>query len=156
MTSARGDVAGGRYRLVAELGSGGFGTVWRAHREALGLDFAVKELDLPRGLSQTERAERLERATREARNAARLRKHENIVAIHDILVQDGLPWIVMDLIDGSSLDDHVKAHGAGVVHRDVKPANVMLAEDGTVLPATCSRLARRCTTRSRASHRSGG
>jgi hypothetical protein len=157
MTSARvGYVVGGRYRLVAELGSGGFGRVWRARDETLDVDVAIKELRLLPGMSPAEQAERLARATREARNAARLRKHENIVAIHDIVVEDGLPWIVMDLIDGRSLDEHLRAHGPlpveravhvavallaaigaahreGVVHRDIKPANVMLAEDGKVL-----------------------
>ncbi|HEX6355420.1 serine/threonine-protein kinase [Actinophytocola sp.] len=157
MTSTRvGHVVGGRYRLVAELGSGGFGRVWRARDETLDVDVAIKELRLLPGMSPAEQAERLARATREARNAARLRMHKNIVAIHDIVVEDGLPWIVMDLIDGRSLDEHLRTHGPlpvdrvatiavallaaigaahreGVVHRDIKPANVMLAEDGRVL-----------------------
>jgi serine/threonine protein kinase len=157
MTSTRaGHVVGGRYRLVAELGVGGFGRVWQARDEALDVDVAIKELWLLPGMSQAEQAERLARATREARNAARLRKHENIVAIHDIVVEDSLPWIVMDLIDGRSLDEHIKEHGPlpvdraahvaaallaavgaahqeGVVHRDIKPANVMLAANGKVL-----------------------
>lgn len=157
MTSTRvGYVVGGRYRLVAELGAGGFGRVWRARDETLDVDVAIKELRLLPGMSPAEQAERLARATREARNAARLRKHENIVAIHDIVVEGGLPWIVMDLIDGRSLDEHLRTHGPlpvdrvanvavallaaigaahreGVVHRDVKPANVILAEDGKVL-----------------------
>ncbi|WP_197093508.1 serine/threonine-protein kinase [Nonomuraea sp. SBT364] len=149
-------MVGGRYRLAAELGSGGFGRVWRARDETLGVDVAVKELRLPAGMPEAERAERLARATREARNAARLRKHDGIVAIHDIVVDDGLPWIVMELVDGRSLGEHVKEHGPlpaaravevaaalltaigaahreGVVHRDIKPANVMLDEDGKVL-----------------------
>ncbi|MEU0568222.1 serine/threonine-protein kinase [Nonomuraea sp. NPDC005983] len=157
MTSARaGHVVGGRYRLVAELGSGGFGRVWQARDETLDVDVAVKELRLLPGMSQAEQADRLARATREARNAARLRKHENIVAIHDVVVEGGLPWIVMELIDGCSLDEHIKAHGPlpvdraanvavalltaigaahqeGIVHRDIKPANVMLATNGKVL-----------------------
>ncbi|MGW5642759.1 serine/threonine-protein kinase [Saccharopolyspora sp. NPDC003752] len=157
MTSRRsGDVVGGRYRLAAELGSGGFGRVWRAHDETLDVDVAIKELQLPPGMPETERAERLARATREARNAARLRKHDGIVAIHDVVVEDGLPWIVMELVDGCSLSEHIDRHGPlpadravevatalltamgaahreGVVHRDIKPANVMLAEDGKVL-----------------------
>jgi len=151
-----GRVVGGRYRLVAELGSGGFGRVWRARDEALDVDVAIKELRLLPGMSPAEQADRLARATREARNAARLRKHENIVAIHDIVVEDGLPWIVMELIDGTSLNEHITTHGPlpvdrvahiarallaaigaahqeGVVHRDIKPANVMLAKDGRVL-----------------------
>jgi eukaryotic-like serine/threonine-protein kinase len=157
MTSSRvGYVVGGRYRLAAELGSGGFGRVWRARDETLDVDVAIKELRLMPGMAPAEQAERLARATREARNAARLRKNENIVAIHDIVVENGLPWIVMDLIDGRSLDEHLRTHGPlpvdrvadiavallaaigaahreGVVHRDIKPANVMLAEDGKVL-----------------------
>ncbi|MER6949418.1 serine/threonine-protein kinase [Nonomuraea sp. NPDC000554] len=157
MTSTgTGHVVGGRYRLVAELGSGGFGRVWQARDETLDVDVAIKELRLLPGMSQAEQAERLTRATREARNAARLRKHENIVAIHDVVVENGLPWIVMELIDGCSLDEHIKAYGPlpvdtaanvavallaavgaahqeGIVHRDIKPANVMLAKNGKVL-----------------------
>ncbi|MFD8561707.1 serine/threonine-protein kinase [Streptosporangium canum] len=151
-----GDMVGGRYRLAAELGSGGFGRVWRARDETLDVDVAIKELQLPPGMPETERAERLARATREARNAARLRKHDGIVAIHDIVIDDGLPWIVMELVDGRSLSEHVEEHGPlpmgravevaaalltaigaahreGVVHRDIKPANVMLAGTGKVL-----------------------
>lgn len=151
-----GDVVGGRYRLATELGSGGFGRVWRARDETLDVDVAIKELQLPTGLPETERAERLARATREARNAARLRKYDGIVAIHDVVIDDGLPWIVMELVDGCSLSEHMQEHGPlpmgratevakalltaigaahreGVVHRDIKPANVMLAENGKVL-----------------------
>ncbi|MFB4277872.1 serine/threonine-protein kinase [Nonomuraea sp. MTCD27] len=151
-----GDVVGGRYQLAAELGSGGFGRVWRARDETLDVDVAIKELQLPTGMPETERAERLARATREARNAARLRKHDGIVAIHDVVIDDGLPWIVMELVDGCSLSEHMQKHGPlpmgraievaaalltaigaahreGVVHRDIKPANVMLAENGKVL-----------------------
>ncbi|MEU7891986.1 serine/threonine-protein kinase [Nonomuraea sp. NPDC049152] len=157
MTTTRaGHVVGGRYRLVAELGSGGFGRVWQARDETLDVEVAIKELRLLPGTSQAEQAERLARATREARNAARLRTYENIVAIHDVVVEDGLPWIVMELIDGCSLNEHIKTHGPlpveraanvavalleaigvahreGVVHRDIKPANVMLAKNGKVL-----------------------
>ncbi|MFI7416570.1 serine/threonine-protein kinase [Nonomuraea sp. NPDC049684] len=151
-----GDVVGGRYRLAAELGSGGFGRVWRARDETLDVDVAIKELRLPPWMPEAERAERLARATREARNAARLRKHHGIVAIHDVVIDDGLPWIVMELVEGCSLSEHVQQHGPlpvdralevaaalltaigaahreGVVHRDIKPANVMLDEDGKVL-----------------------
>ncbi|WP_051877169.1 serine/threonine-protein kinase [Streptomyces natalensis] len=147
---------GGRYRLVSDLGSGGFGRVWKARDETLRIDVAVKEIWLPPAVSEAEQAERLARAAREARNAARLRDHTHVVTVHDVVVEDGLPWIVMQLVDGCSLEEHLATHGplsvehaekvarallralgaaheAGIVHRDVKPANVMLTRGGDVL-----------------------
>ncbi len=154
-------VVGGRYRIISRLGEGGFGRVWKAQDTALDVPVAVKEVRLPHQLgteSGTERQERVTRAAREARNAARLRDHPHIVAVHDVVVEDDTPWIVMRLVDGCSLEERLRtrgplpaplvtevatallkalkaAHTAGVVHRDLKPANVMLADDGQVLLA---------------------
>ncbi|MFG3053039.1 serine/threonine-protein kinase [Kitasatospora sp. NPDC048239] len=151
----RNRLIGERYRLQEVLGVGGFGRVWKAYDLLLNTDVALKELRMPEAVSAGERAERLERAEREARNAARLRDHPNIVTVHDVVIQDGVPWIVMQLVEGSSLHEHLRrgplpekravdvaaalldalgtAHRAGVVHRDIKPANIMLASDGGIL-----------------------
>ncbi|MFF7648280.1 protein kinase [Streptomyces sp. NPDC007983] len=141
----------GRYRLVSRLGRGGMGTVWRAVDELLGRDVAVKELHVDDGFGPDDRL-RGERALREARTVAQI-KHPNVIVLHDVVEQDGHPWIVMELVDGSSLADQLGAqgplgpheagrvaaalldalrvaHARGVLHRDIKPANV-LVEAGT-------------------------
>ncbi|MEY9929581.1 serine/threonine protein kinase [Catenulispora sp. GP43] len=153
---AEGILVAGRYRLVERLGAGGMGRVWRAHDESLDCDVAVKEVWLPPMLSDSERAERLERAQREARNAARMRNHPHIVSVHDMVSDKGMPWIIMDLIPSQNLMQAVEqygplpreqvakiglgvldaltaSHAAGILHRDVKPANVLLTTDGRVL-----------------------
>ncbi|MEU5880128.1 serine/threonine-protein kinase [Spirillospora sp. NPDC047279] len=145
-------VLAGRYRLVQRLGQGAMGVVWRARDEALGRDVAVKELLLPTGLAPEARATAAQRAMREARAAALLR-HPSIVTVHDVVQDGGRPCIVMDLLPGRSLDDVLEqdgplpperaaeigldvlaalraAHERGVLHRDVKPANIFLRDDG--------------------------
>lgn len=141
----------GRYRLVSRLGRGGMGTVWRAVDELLGRDVAVKELHVDEGSGPGNQL-RGERALREARTVAQI-KHPNVIVLHDVVEQDGHPWIVMELVDGASLADRMGArgplgpheagrvaaalldalrvaHARGVLHRDIKPANV-LVEAGT-------------------------
>jgi len=153
-----GRVIGGRYRLVDRLGSGAFGQVWRAYDMHLGVDVAVKQVLLPMEGKGPQAAERVARAAREARNTARLRDCPNIVTVHDVHIENGAPWIVMQLVKGESLAERLSRHGpltennavalardllralaaahaAGIVHRDVKPGNVLLAADGTALLA---------------------
>ncbi|MFD8902643.1 serine/threonine-protein kinase [Streptomyces ardesiacus] len=151
-----GMLVGGRYRLERVLGAGGFGRVWAARDETLQTEVAVKELLLEPHLPETERLDRLHRAGREARNAAKLRDHPHIVSVHDVVVVDGTPWIVMQLVSGGTLQDSLAgpgrlsvteatrlagallralgaAHEQGIIHRDVKPANVMLTDDHQIL-----------------------
>ncbi|WP_235017684.1 serine/threonine-protein kinase [Thermomonospora echinospora] len=139
-----------RYRLVAPVGHGGMGTVWQAHDEVLGRDVAVKEVILPHGLTDEERSVQYKRTFREARTAARL-GHPGVVTVYDVVEEDGRPWIIMELIRARSLDQVIKregplpvrraaeigrqmlaalhaAHEAGVLHRDVKPSNVLLGD----------------------------
>ncbi|MFG2116409.1 serine/threonine-protein kinase [Streptomyces sp. NPDC048718] len=145
----------GRYRLLDVLGEGGMGTVWRARDEVLGRDVAVKEVRAPDGLPDDERARLYARLEREARSAARI-THPHVVTVYDVAQGDGRPWIVMELVPGLTLAETLQAegpmpprqaarvgvavlsalraaHAAGVLHRDVKPANVQLANDGRVV-----------------------
>ncbi|MYS25029.1 Serine/threonine protein kinase [Streptomyces sp. DvalAA-14] len=143
------DVIAGRYRITARLGRGGMGTVWRADDELLRRQVAVKELHLPyAGLTEAEADKQRDRALREARGVARIR-HPHVVVVHDVVEQDGRPWIVMELVDGRSLADVLTedgplepreaaricaavagalraAHRHDIQHRDVKPANVLI------------------------------
>jgi serine/threonine protein kinase len=149
-----GRTVGGRYRLVSRLGHGGMGTVWRAHDEVVDRDVAVKEPRVPDHLPERERQNVYLRMQREARAAARI-EHPSVVTMHDVVVEDGKPWIVMELIQGHSLGDRLRegtldvreaariglavlgaltaAHRAGVLHRDVKPDNVMLGQGDRVV-----------------------
>ncbi|MFE9959052.1 protein kinase [Micromonospora sp. NPDC005299] len=145
----------GRYRLLDLVGRGGMGRVWRARDEMLHREVAVKQVVPPGWLAADERDELRGRTLREARAAARL-SHPNVVRVYDVVRVDGDPWLVMEYVPSRSLQEIIEtdgpvdprraagiglavlaalraAHEAGVLHRDVKPANVLLARDGRVL-----------------------
>lgn len=145
----------GRYRLLSPLGEGGMGTVWRARDEVLHREVAVKEVRAPAGLPDSDIERLYARLEREAWAAARV-ANRNVVTVYDVAMQDGRPWIVMELVRGISLAElldtegplepaqaaHIgaevlaalrAAHEVGVLHRDVKPANVLMSNDGRVV-----------------------
>ncbi|MFI2372606.1 protein kinase [Streptomyces sp. NPDC018833] len=144
-----------RYRLVEPLGEGRTGVAWLARDELLGREVAVKEVRAPAGLDATAQRELYGRLERAARAAGRV-SHRNVVAVHDVATDDSRPWIVMELVRGLALSDVLEAegpmpparaahlgaetvaalraaHAAGVVHHDVRAANVLIANDGRVM-----------------------
>ncbi|MFE7513732.1 protein kinase [Streptomyces sp. NPDC057540] len=150
-----GRLLAGRYRLGVVLGRGGMGTVWRAVDETLGRTVAVKELRFPTSIDDDEKRRLITRTLREAKAIARIRNN-GAVTVYDVVDEDDRPWIVMELIEGKSLADAVRedgtltprraaevglaildvlrsAHREGILHRDVKPSNVLIADDGRVV-----------------------
>lgn len=150
-----GRLLAGRYRLGEVLGRGGMGTVWRAVDETLGRTVAVKELRFPSAIDEEEKRRLITRTLREAKAIARIR-NTGAVTVYDVVDEDDRPWIVMELIEGKSLAEVVRedglltprraaevglaildvlraAHRQGILHRDVKPSNVLISDDGRVV-----------------------
>ncbi|MGW6865850.1 serine/threonine-protein kinase [Streptomyces sp. NPDC054912] len=151
----QGRLLAGRYRLGSVLGKGGMGTVWRAEDEVLGRTVAVKELRFGSGVDEDEKRRLITRTLREAKAIARIRS-AGAVTVFDVVDEDARPWIVMELVEGSSLAEFIRengpltprraaevglavldvlraAHQQGILHRDVKPSNVLIAGTGRVV-----------------------
>jgi len=155
MRAPSGYLLAARYRLVEPVGRGGMGTVWRAHDELLNREVAVKEVRLPTVLDEELRAELCARTEREGRATAMV-AHPSVITVFDVVTEDDRPWIVMELLRAKSLEQLIQeegplhprraaeigrqilgalraVHAKGILHRDVKPSNVLVTEDRAVL-----------------------
>jgi hypothetical protein len=155
VAESRDRLLSGRYRLIEEIGRGGMGTVWWAHDEVENREVAVKEVHLPPSLDHREQMNLVRRTNREAMAAGRLR-HPGLISMYDVVIEDSRPWLIMEYVAARSLEDVFvddgpisplrvaeiarqllaalrAAHDAGIVHRDVKPSNVLLTPSGRVV-----------------------
>ncbi|RBY93992.1 serine/threonine protein kinase [Blastococcus sp. TBT05-19] len=154
VVTAPGRLIAGRYRLESQIGGGGMGAVWLARDELLGRQVAIKQVLSPLGADERQIDEQRQRALREGRIAARL-SHPHAISVYDVAVESGAPWLVMEYLPSRSLsavltedgllrvdqvaqigaqvaDALAATHAAGIVHRDVKPGNILIGQGGRI------------------------